>query len=165
RAARAARRRQSWWGRSSWPRAGAPLVIDQTLQVAPVVAARERRGEPRQLIEIDQPLAVGDLLRAGDLEALPVLDRLDEGRGRDQRLVRAGVEPGKAAPERLDRERAARKVGAVDVGDLELAARRGRQAGRDLDHARIVEIEAGDRIARLRRARLLLWLTRAARRV
>src|SRR5262249_57483815 len=109
-----------------------------------------------ELLEADEPLAIGDLFGAGDLEALPVLDRLDESRGLDQRLVRAGVEPGETAPERLDRERTARQIGAVDVGDLEFAARRGFEAGRDLDDARIVEVQAGDRVARLRHRRLLL---------
>ena len=45
--------------------------------------------------------------------------------GLEQRVVRAGVEPGEAAAHDLDVELAALEVDAVDVGDLELAARRG----------------------------------------
>jgi hypothetical protein len=39
--------------------------------------------------------------------------------------VGAGVEPREAAAHLLDVEVAALEIGAVDVGDLELAARRG----------------------------------------
>ena len=47
-------------------------------------------------------------------------------------MQRAGVEPGIAAAEPLDRELPLRQIGAVDVGDLELAARRGLQRGGDV---------------------------------
>ena len=43
-----------------------------------------------------------NLFRAADFQALAILDRLDEHRGLQQRLVRAGVEPGDAAAEQLD---------------------------------------------------------------
>ena len=50
-----------------------------------------------------KPIAIGDLLRTGDLEALALLDHLDEVRRVEERLVRAGVEPSGAAREHLDR--------------------------------------------------------------
>ena len=43
----------------------------------------------------------------------------------------------------------------VDVGDLELAPGRGREAARDLHDLVVVEVEAGDRDVRRRHARLL----------
>ena len=46
----------------------------------------------------------------------------------EQRIVRAGVEPGEAAAEHLDVQLAALEIDAVDVGDLQFAARRGLQA-------------------------------------
>jgi hypothetical protein len=47
---------------------------------------------------------------------------VDELRGLEQRVVRAGVEPGGAAAEELDVQLAALEVEAVEVGDLEFAA-------------------------------------------
>src|SRR5205814_941264 len=55
-----------------------------------------------------------------------------------------------------DVELAALEVRAVDVGDLELAARRGLEARGDLQHAVVVEIETHDGVARARALRLLL---------
>jgi hypothetical protein len=43
--------------------------------------------------------------------------------------VGAGVEPGEAAAEQGDLQRAAVEVEAVEVGDLQLAARRGLEVG------------------------------------
>ena len=60
-----------------------------------------------------------------------------------QRRVRAGVEPGEAAAQHLDVKLAALEIGAVDIGDLELAARRRLEARGDVDHLVVVEIEAG----------------------
>ena len=74
-----------------------------------------------------KPIRIGDLLDAGDLEPLARLDGLDVVGRLDQRLGRAGVQPGEAAAEDLDAELAAAQVGAVDVGDLQLAPRRGLQ--------------------------------------
>ena len=51
---------------------------------------------------VDPALPRGDLLRAADLEALPLLDRAHEVPGVEQAGVRAGVEPGEAAPHALD---------------------------------------------------------------
>ena len=55
----------------------------------------------------------------------------------EQRLVRAGVEPGDAAPEQLDVQLSALEVGAVHVGDLELAARRRLQRGFAMSSTRL----------------------------
>ena len=52
-----------------------------------------------------------------------LLDRLDEVRGLEQRLMRAGIEPRHAAPEHLHFEFAATEVVEVHVGDLQLPAR------------------------------------------
>ena len=59
--------------------------------------------------------------------------------------MRAGIEPGKTSAEHLDIEISPLHVDAIDVGDLELAARRGLQLGGDLDDLVIIEIEARDR--------------------
>src|SRR5690606_37653672 len=98
----------------------------------------------------------GDLLRAGDTEALAALQRADEFRGFDERIRRAGVEPGIAAAEAFDIERAALEIGEIDVGDLELAAGRWLELAGDLDDLRIVEIEPGHGPVRARDLGLFL---------
>jgi hypothetical protein len=70
--------------------------------------------------------------------------------------VGAGVEPGHAAPEVDQLRLAALEVVVVDVGDLELAARRRLQPGGDVDDLVVVHVQAGDREVRLRHRRLLL---------
>ena len=66
----------------------------------------------------------------------------------------AGIQPGVAAAHDLHAELAALQIGAVDVGDLQLAARRRLQVPGDVHHLLVVEIQAGDRVVRLR----LQWL-------
>src|SRR4029079_14556012 len=65
--------------------------LEQVLAVAvfgqSLAHALERRG-------VDVAQAKGDLFRAGDLQTLPALDRLDVLCRLEQRLVCAGVEPG-----------------------------------------------------------------------
>jgi hypothetical protein len=77
-------------------------------------------------------------------------------RGGQQRIVGAAVQPGHAASEQIDGQLAAHQIGAIDVGDLELAARRRHQAARDVDDAAVVEVDAGDRPVRARLLRLFL---------
>jgi hypothetical protein len=54
--------------------------------------------------------------------------------------VRTGIEPGIAASETADAKVAAIEVSAIDVRDLELAARRRRNRCRDVENIIIVEI-------------------------
>ena len=134
---------------------GLARLPDKILEIAAVVV-----GElARQVLDLrgrDESHPVGDLLDAGDLEPLPGLDGLDVVGGLDQRLGRAGVEPGEPAAEPLDAELAALEIVAVDVGDLQLAPRRGLQVRGDLDDLVVVEIEPGDGEVRPRPRRLLL---------
>jgi hypothetical protein len=60
--------------------------------------------------------------------------------------VGAGVEPRGAAAQDLDLEIAQREIAGVDIGDLELAASRGPDLARDVDHSMVVEVEAGHRV-------------------
>ena len=119
------------------------------LQVVGVGALADLVGEGGELVAGDVAEAEGDLLRAGDLQALAALDGLDEVCGVQQRVVGAGVEPGHAAAEKFGAELAAVEVPAVHVGDLELAARGGFERFGDGDDLRVVEVDAGDGVARL----------------
>src|SRR5262245_8850286 len=82
-------------GASSSPVLG-PL-FDQRLQVAAVLVAGHGLGDLQHVGRGDVAHDVGHLLRAGHLQPLALLDGLDERGGLQQRLVRAGVEPGHAA--------------------------------------------------------------------
>ena len=62
----------------------------------------------------------------------------------DERGVGAGVEPGEAAAEQLDEKIAAFEIGAIDVGDFELASRRGLDRGGNVEDIIVVEIKPGD---------------------
>src|SRR5438093_10567562 len=141
------------------------LAREHAQQVLAVRVVAHRLGDALDGARADPAHAIGDLLEAGDHHALPRLDRLDEGGRLQQRLVRAGVEPGHAAPELLDVQAVRAQIRGVDVGDLELAARRGHQPVRHLDHARVVEVESRHRPRRARPRRLLLDRHRPARAV
>ena len=75
--------------------------------------------------------------------------------------MRAGVQPGKTAPEELDGQCAILKVHLVDGGDFQLAALGRLDPFGILRHLAIVEIETGDRPVRLRLLRLLFQRQRA----
>ena len=66
--------------------------------------------------------AVGDLLRTGDLQPLPFLQRGNKAGGLQHGVVGAGIEPRGAAAKCHHVELAAFKIEAVDVGDFQLAA-------------------------------------------
>lgn len=52
----------------------------QAAQVAAIAALAERFSECFELGGVDEPHPVGDLLRARNFQALPLLDRLNEAR-------------------------------------------------------------------------------------
>ena len=125
-------------------------------QILAVVVLLERFGELVDLLSRDVAHAVGNLFEAGDLEALASLDGLDEGCSLQQGVVGAGVEPGVATAHGLDVELVAREVGLVDVGDLELTARRWLYRLGDRDDVLVVEIESCHSKVGLWLGRLLL---------
>src|SRR5262245_56303530 len=110
-------------------------IVQQAAQVLAVGVVLHGVGDAQDVDGADQAQLVGDLLDARDHEPLPLLDGLDERRGLQERLVSAGVEPGDAAAQLLDVQRASGEVRGVGVGDLELAPRRGPERGRDVDDA------------------------------
>src|SRR5438270_560770 len=132
------------------------LAFDPPTQILSVIRAAERRCQGLELTRVDKAAIEGDLLRARDLEALPFLERSDELRRLDQAVGRAGIEPGIAAAHHLDGQLSAFQIGAVDVGDLKLAAGRWLEVGGDVDHLPVVEIEPGDRPVGPRRVGLFL---------
>src|SRR6185312_8060984 len=55
-----------------------------------------------------------------------------------------GVQPGEAAAQLLHRQRAARQIGTVEIGNLQLAARRHLKTARDIDAVGVIEINTGN---------------------
>src|SRR5918993_4092311 len=76
-------------------------------QVIGIAAAPQAGGAAQHAVLVDEVEAEGDLLRAGDLDALTVLDGAHEGGGLVQAVVRAGVEPREAPAEPLHAQVAA----------------------------------------------------------
>ena len=120
------------------------LLGQQAQQVLAITILGQRLGECLELFRRDPALAEGDFFRAGDLEALALLDGGDELAGFEQAVVGAGVEPGVAAAHDLDVELALFEVEAVEVGDFQFTARRGLEVAGEVDDLVVVEVEAGD---------------------
>src|SRR5262245_57405997 len=120
------------------------LVFEDAEQVTAIGAGLHGARQPREIARRDVAHAVGDLLQTGDHQTLTLLDGLNVARRLHQRFVRAGVEPCDAARQLFDVQLSLVEVGPIDVGDLELAARRWSQPGRDVHHLIVVEIQPGD---------------------
>lgn len=104
-----------------------------------------RAGHER--VAVDPAVLVRDLLEDRDGRVLGALDGAHELAGLVEALHGAGIEPGVASPEGHDAERAVLEVHPVEVGDLELATRGGRDPLGALGHVARVEVEAGDGVA------------------
>ena len=79
-------------------------------------------------------------------------------------IMGAGVKPGVAAAKSLDMKFVTLKVPLVEIGNLQLAARRRLHLAHDVDDAMVVEIETRHGIIRLWRLRLFQdpqWAMRA----
>src|SRR5260221_11640573 len=113
-------------------------------QILAILVLAQPLGQALEIVGPDQPFAERDLLDAGDLEPLALLDRAHELARLEQRFVGPGIEPGGAAPELLHGQTAALQIDPIDVGDLELAARRRLDRLGDRDDVVVVEIEPGD---------------------
>lgn len=124
------------------------LVGQQFVQVASIAVLGHGSGEGVQGVVVAPGLAPGDFLGAGDLEALAVFDGLDELAGFQQAVVGAGVEPGIAAAQVFDMQPFLVQIEPVEVGDLQLAARRRADLFGQVHHLFIEEVESGDGVAR-----------------
>src|SRR5215470_9077013 len=112
------------------------------------------KGE--EVVALNIAHVIGDFFDTGDLEILAHFDRSDELGGLEQGLVGARVEPGIPTPQPLDCQQPVLEINIVKIGDFELAACRGFEAGCDPDNRVIVEIKPGYGPMRVRQPRLLL---------
>jgi hypothetical protein len=110
------------------------------LEILAIAAFRGFLGDPLERLKRDVALPQRDLFGAGDAQALALFEDLDEMAGLDQRGMRAGIEPGKAAAEHLDIQIAALEIGVVDVRDLDLAAGRRLDPSCDLDDVVVIKV-------------------------
>ena len=72
-----------------------------------------------------------------------MLDNLHELGSLDQRIVGARIQPRRAAPHDLYLERTGVEILLVQVGDLELAARRGFKLPGHTDDPLVIEVKSG----------------------
>src|SRR5205085_2880047 len=128
--------------------------LDDAAEVFAVRALAQAIGGAQYVVGCDGAEVIGDFFGAGDFQSLAQLDGLDEIRGLQQRLLRSRIEPRVAAAELLDSQRMLLEINAIEIGDLELSARRRFQIARDLAHLLVVEVQAGDGEVRAR----LRWL-------
>src|SRR5262245_40001161 len=149
-------------GRSAGTTRTSAFLFEQAEQVLAVPARLHRARQPLEIAARDVSHAEGDLLEARDHQTLSLFDRVNVVRRLDERVVGAGVEPGDAARQLLDVQLSAIEIRAVDVGDLELAARRRLEVRRDVDDLVVVEVQPGHRVRRLGTRRLFLETDRAA---
>lgn len=104
----------------------------------------------------DPAVLPGDLLGHGHGQVLGVLHGADELRGLVQALHGAGVQPRVAAAQGHHGQRPLLQVHPVEVGDLQLAARRGLHLMGLGGHVARVEVQAGDGVGALGLGGLLL---------
>ena len=131
-------------------------VVGDFTEVGAVVVFFHRPGKGSHLVGSDVAEPEGDLLGAGDLESLPRLDGGDKLGSLKHGLMGPGVEPGDAAAERDHVSSPLSRYSAVEIGDLQLAARRRLEPGGDVAHGVVVKIQAGYREVGTRFGRLLL---------
>src|SRR5262249_28105226 len=127
--------------------------LGQSQQIAPIGGLAIFRGKAVQMRVVDEALGEWDFLGTPDQKALPVLGRADELRRLQQRVGTSGVERREAATEFLDVQPTDLKITAVDIGDLQLAARGWAQSGGDIENSIVIEIESRDRPVRYEMAR------------
>src|SRR4051812_14997528 len=75
-------------------------ILYDAQQVLAVLALAGGLGEFGELFGVDEFFGKRDLFNARDLQSLSLLQRLYKLRAAQQRVVRAGVEPGDAATHR-----------------------------------------------------------------
>src|ERR1700730_2824737 len=74
-----------------------------------------------------------------------MLDRSDELRGFQQRIVGSGVEPGVAAAELYNMHLPPLHVAPIDIGNLQLTTSGRAQLSRNVEHRIVIEVKSGDR--------------------
>ena len=131
-------------------------LVDHLQQILTILVLQHRLCHLAELVRRDPSLAEGDALQAGHLQALPFLDHLDEGARLAQRVVRARVQPSKAASQRLHLQLPVLEEALVHRRDLQLTACRRFDGLCHVHHLVRVEVQSHHGIVALGLLRLLL---------
>src|ERR1700677_2744529 len=137
------------------PQASIHRLFQHAQQILPIAALCDLSRQQTQLLCIDISQPIHDLFRTGHLQSLPLLNRMDEHRRVQQRVVRPRVEPRDAPSKHLRAELSPLQIPPVHIRNLELPARRRLQPFCHSHHLRVVKINSRHCIARLRLQRLL----------
>ena len=100
------------------------LLVHQAKKILPVFSVRDRSRLIAHLLGVDISESERNFLEASDLETLPRFHDLHEIGGLQKGVGRAGIEPGNSASDPLHMELAALEISPVEIGDLQLPARR-----------------------------------------
>src|SRR5271165_5962825 len=73
------------------------LFVDDAQQIFTIAVFCQRLGQFHQLLGTDEPRAPGDLFHTGHFQSLSLFDDAHKHAGIEQGIVRASVEPGRAA--------------------------------------------------------------------
>src|SRR4051812_41048751 len=131
-----------------------PLFVKKSEKVLPVRAAFHGARQTLEVGAGDVMEAKRNLLRTPDHQALPLLHRLHEVRCLNEGFVCARIQPRDPARQSFDVQLPAIEVGAIYVGDLELAAGRGCEGGGNLDDLIVKKVQPSDGERRSRVCRL-----------
>src|ERR1043165_9111811 len=91
-------------------------------QILAVFSLGQSVDQPLQLRVIDEVLSERDFFQTGNFQALTVLDGSDVIAGFEQARLRARVEPGHAAGQRLYMQFVAPRISELEFRDFQLAA-------------------------------------------
>ena len=94
-------------------------------------------------------LRKGNFFGVGHLQALAFLQDGNKASPLQQAVVRTGIEPGVTADHDFHVELALLQVAPIDICDFQLATRRRVDAGSNVSHLAIVEIQAGQGVIAL----------------
>jgi len=97
--------------------------FQQPAKILAVSIGAVRTRQRLKLRGADEPKLERYLFRTGNLQSLPLLNGLNEGRSFKKRVMRACIEPRHAAAKNFRRKPATLKIPAVHVGDLQFATR------------------------------------------
>ena len=111
-----------------------PFRADEP-EILSIFAIGQSVDDAFQLHLIDEIHSVGDFLKAGNFQSLPMFDCRDVIPRFEQTGLRPRIEPGHSAAERLYMQFVLLKINRVEVGDLQFPARGWPELPAELNYA------------------------------
>lgn len=97
-------------------------LVDHAQEILTILVLQHRLGKLTHMLFGEPSTSVSDAFKASNLQALALLDDLDEGAGFTEGIVSPGIEPGKSAPEGLHLQFACLQEFLIDSRNLQFAA-------------------------------------------